>query len=70
MFVSDCYKFQKLCDKVVDNNDHALFVPEYCNTQEMCEKAVMLVPLYFILSLTGIKPKKCLIKLFPKILLC
>ena len=41
MFVSDCYKNQKMRDKAVDNYAHALeFVSEYYKSQETCNKAV------------------------------
>ena len=34
--VSDCYKNQKMCNKVVDNYPHALdFVPECYTTQKL-----------------------------------
>ena len=36
--VSECYKNQEMCYKVVDNYPRALeFVPKYYKTQNMCE---------------------------------
>ena len=68
----DCYKVQKMCNRAVDNYritvDAFEFVPECSVTQEMCDKAVNRCFLYLILFLIGIKLKKCVTKLFLKIL--
>ena len=71
-FVPDCYKTQKIRDKAVDIYSSSVikFVPEYYKTQKMCDKAVYTCPLYFILFLVNIRRTKCVIKLFPKIILC
>ena len=40
-FVPECYKNQRMCNKAVDTNVHALqFVPNCYKTQKMCNKAV------------------------------
>ena len=45
MFVPDCYKNQKICNKAADNYPHALeFVPDCFKTQKMCNKAVDTYP--------------------------
>ena len=57
--------------KAVDTYPPAIqFVPDLYKTQEMCFKALILVFLYLIIFLIDIKLKKCVIKYFPKILLC
>ena len=38
--VPDCYKYQKMCNKAVDNCPHALdFAPKCYKIQNMCDKA-------------------------------
>ena len=37
MFVPDCYKYQKMCNKALDNYPHALrFVSDCYKTQKTC----------------------------------
>ena len=67
--VPDCYKNQEMCNKTVDNYPHALEnVPECLMTQKCVIKQLIDVFLYFILSLIGIKLKKCVTVLFNSIL--
>ena len=41
IFVPDCYKNQKMCNKAVDNYPHELeYFPHCFKTQKMCNKAV------------------------------
>ena len=65
--VSESCKTQKMCDKAVDLST-IKFVPECYKTQEMCNKVVHRCLLYLILFLINIKLKKCVTKLFLKIL--
>ena len=68
MHVPECYKTQKMCDKVVDTYPSTLkFVPECFVIQEMCDKAVNRCFLYLTIFLTGIKLNKCVTELFLKI---
>ena len=65
----DCYKNQEMGNKAVDNYPHVLdFVPECFMAQEMFNKAINGCFLYLIVFLIDIKPKKCVAKLFLKIL--
>ena len=67
-FVPECYKTYKMCDKTSNTHTSAIkFVPEYFMTQEICDKAVNSF-FYLILFLKCIKLKKCVTKLFLKIL--
>ena len=57
-----------MCDKTSNTHTSAIkFVPEYFMTQEICDKAVNSF-FYLILFLKCIKLKKCVTKLFLKIL--
>ena len=48
-----------MCDKAVDTHPPTIkYVPEYYNTQEMCNKAVYRCFLYLILFLINVKLKK------------
>ena len=59
LFVPICYKNLKMFNRAVDNCAHALeFVLECCNTQEMCDKVVVLAILYLIPYLIDIRLKK------------
>ena len=43
--VPDCYKYQDMCNKAVDNYPRVLeFVPECYRAQKMCDKAVVTYP--------------------------
>ena len=71
-YVPDRYKTQKICDKVILE-----FVPDCYKTEKISNKTVdtstnvlILVHLHLILFLRDIRPKRWVIKLFPKILLC
>ena len=67
--VCDCYKNQQMCDKAVDNYPHELkFGPGCYTTQKMCDKAVKTHPSTIPFSVNPIRLKKCVTKLFLKIL--
>ena len=69
-YVPDCYKTQLMFIQAFDSNLYAMqFVAEYYNTQELCDKPVNAwFFLYLFLFLIDIRLKKCVIKLFLKIL--
>ena len=70
-YVPKSFKAQEMCDKAVDIClSVTQLVPECFKTQEMFDKLLTLVLLYFILFLIDMKLKKCVIRLFLKILLC
>ena len=44
----DCYKIQKICDKVVDTYTSVIkFVPEYFKIEETSDKTVDICPFAF-----------------------
>ena len=67
--VPECYKTQKMSDKVVTTYySTKKIVPECLLTQEMCDKAVNRCFFYLILILISMKLKKCVTGLLLKIL--
>ena len=58
-YVYDCYKNQKMCNKVVNNYLHASeFVPECYKTQETCYRAAQIFFFYLNLSMIKINQNK------------
>ena len=59
----------KMCDKAYNTHPSTIeYVPDQFETQEICDKAVDNVLLYFILFHINIRLKKCVTELFLKIL--
>ena len=68
-FVRECFMTLKICDKAVNTDPSTIkFFPKCFMTQEMYDKTVRICFLHSILFLINIKPKKCVIVLFLKIL--
>ena len=68
-FVPECFMTQKMCNKAVNTYPSTIkFIPECFMAQEMFNKAINGCFLYLIVFLIDIKPKKCVAKLFLKIL--
>ena len=71
MFVPDCYKYQKMGNKAVDNYAHALdFVPDCYKTEKCAIKpSILIMHLQYNLFLKAIILKKCVLKLLIPVLL-
>ena len=71
-FVPDRYKTQNMCNKAgVTYSSLIQFIPDQDKFSKMCDKAVNTCPFVFdSVPDQYVSLKKCVIKLFPKKLLC
>ena len=68
--VSDCYKNQEMCNKVVNTYSFTIqFVPECYKTQKICDKAFSKSFLAFYVFFIDMKLEKCVRELFLMILI-
>ena len=64
MFTPDCYKYQTICNKAVDNYPHELESGTNCyETQNMFDKAVSIYPSTIQFFFINLKLRKDVIKL-------